>query len=467
MTIKDLITTHDTEEPNTVTSFIYSTDLDQTESTDYTEQFGFSTYPIESTTFQRELTRHLLRRHGKRELIEEIEDCDTYADRMDLVRDICKDIYETNKYKYSSIARTMNLAYNPIENWYRIEHQTTILEKGEQIDGFTKGAETNTFTKGSQSNSSTKGEQIDTFAKGEQTSTFTKGEEEDSIEYGATSETTQYGAKTTSKDGSNDRTLTYGDITDINEYNKDGNKVTQVANGQRQRTDDIGARHRNADTVRSLGKSWDNNAGKFSSVGIQTDASGNYLLQPNTVETPNGDGNYNPAEREYNETVQNDSHYTDTHTDIAVTDTTTEQGYKDVLLKTHGNDTDNLDIDETVTEGQHSDTVTTLLHTDTNNSGEREDTTVDGQRTDTTTSGVRSDSSTEGQRVDTTQNGARSDTNVSGEREDSTTFDNDAHGNVGTLTTQQMIEQERNIANVNLVKIVATDILKQIAILVY
>ena len=58
-------------------------------------------------------------------------------------------------------------------------------------------------------------------------------------------------------------------------------------------------------------------------------------------------------------------------------------------------------------------------------------------------------------------------TNTEAEREDNTTYDSEVRGNIGTLTNQQMIEMERKISNINLVKIVAEEIVAKCCMRVY
>lgn len=495
--------------------------------------FDDTPYEVYSGYFQKNLTDYMRFHFDCNKIVDSIADELDYADEM-IAR--CMNIYRTNEYKYRTLARSMRLSYNPIENWYRTEESSETFNKGAQNNSATKGSETINFTKGSQTNQDTVGSQTETFNKGAQSNSASVGQQVNTNEYGNTSETMQYGQKETTKEGSNDRTLvyasrtnsdtigattqtnTYGDIgeTDVIGATEQETKLakletkdthTQVVEKNKvapmQVEDSFGARHKNNDNARTLGKSAFDDNSSFGDVGVLTDVSGNYKLQPNTQETPNGDDAYNPAEREYNVGVQNESTYTDRHTttqlgddgDVKTTDAydvtrTVEQKdpnnrgdivstiqHTDTKTTTHGNDTigissrsdshtlgggtdtDNLDIDETITEGTHSDTKTALTHTDTLTSGARSDSSTEGAREDSTTIGQRSDSHTEGQRSDSQTNSSRSDSSVEGAREDTRDYTLDAHGNVGVTTAQDMIEQERKLALINLVQIVAQDII--------
>ena len=88
-----------------------------------------------------------------------------------------------------------------------------------------------------------------------------------------------------------------------------------------------------------------------------------------------------------------------------------------------------------------------------------------GSHTDNGTTG-----NTFGQRQDTSSEsetlGSHTDTD-SETKTSSSEHDFSRHGNIGVTTTQQMLEQERNVALFNLYSVVANDILKKIAIVVY
>ena len=116
------------------------------------------------------------------------------------------------------------------------------------------------------------------------------------------------------------------------------------------------------------------------------------------------------------------------------------------------------------TLGSRSDSGTTSetlgAHTDSGTTGE-----TLGAHTDNTTIsesiGARSDTSSLSETL-----GSHTDT-------DSVTTTNESehnfsrHGNIGVTTTQQMLQQQREVAMFNLYSVVANDILKKIAIVVY
>ena len=120
-----------------------------------------------------------------------------------------------------------------------------------------------------------------------------------------------------------------------------------------------------------------------------------------------------------------------------------------------------------MTEGSRVDSVDEAAHIDT---------VKDGQRIDDIDIDAHSDNSVEGKRIDTTEEAAYNDSIESGERNDE-----DKHGerhdtyerhykgvgNVGTMTTQDMIKQEREIALFSIFEIIARDIISQIACTVY
>lgn len=77
--------------------------------------------------------------------------------------------------------------------------------------------------------------------------------------------------------------------------------------------------------------------------------------------------------------------------------------------------------------------------------------------------GAREDSDN---RTDTINSGARSDS-TNGSHSETVTHELSRSGNIGVLTTQQMLESERQLAEFNFIHIVAKDILKNICICVY
>ena len=141
--------------------------------------------------------------------------------------------------------------------------------------------------------------------------------------------------------------------------------------------------------------------------------------------------------------------------------------------------------------GATSETRTQTAHTNTNTAGAHTDTLADAAHTDTTTDTVSSENSvtyqpneqTEtaygaasttnsyGAQTNTTEYGATSETAAGQAHTDSfsegartDTFERESyiHGNIGVTSTQQMIEQERNIANFSALHEIAHDIVLEI-----
>lgn len=533
MTVKEYL---EGNEPG-VRAFISNDYLNHIEDNDFTKHFGFPINAVTTEGFQDELEKWIKTHHGKKEIMEDYyyQDTDEEEVNISLVREMCISLYESNRYRYNTLWRTMWLEYNPIENNYKSERSVTTTNIGEQentkiqgaqLNSNTVGSQSNTKTQGAQSNSKTIGSQSNTFTQGSHNATKIQGAQSNSFSKGAVSVTDIHGATSESftkgeqvneteygsirKDfskGEQVNETAYGATSTSDTIGSIATSYTQQVNedvmGARQHTHNEGAKHKNSDEARSLGKSAFDDVSEFGKVGIQTESgTNNYILQPNTSETPNGDGAYNPSEREYNEHVENeasyqntdnDTSYTDTHTLGAHTDTVgshtdthTTQSHTDTLTEGSRSDYETVGVHtDEVTEGQRLDTKTTQAVTDTHSEvartdgedlGQREDTETYsqrsdgetlGQRADSESIGQREDSETFGQRTDNQNIGRREDTENLGEREDVTVYEYEMHGNVGTMSSQDMIKQERGLATLNLVEIISRDIIRQLCYTVY
>lgn len=106
------------------------------------------------------------------------------------------------------------------------------------------------------------------------------------------------------------------------------------------------------------------------------------------------------------------------------------------------------------------------IHGSTVTKGQRQDSESIGQKMNSETLGSRSDSETLGSRSDSETLGSRSDS-MSGSETNGSARHLEMKGNVGTMTTQDMIKQEREVALINFVEMVASDVISKIALRVY
>lgn len=86
-------------------------------------------------------------------------------------------------------------------------------------------------------------------------------------------------------------------------------------------------------------------------------------------------------------------------------------------------------------------------------------------KSNTTSSPTYQDKTTEGQHTDTHTEQSYTDQHTAASYQDKITVDR--HGNIGTKTTQSMIEEERNVARFNLLREICKDIVKDITFGVY
>lgn len=343
-----------------------------------------------------------------------------------LVANKCAGIYEANRFKYTLLARTVDLT--TIENYFRT------LDTTETLSGTGSATTTEAGTVGV-TGSLTKGEQNNTtnvnFSKGEATNSvntsFNKGASENSVnteytkgsESDSTSVTFNKGEATNSANGQlntgeNHITDTLGLVERIHDYG--ATKTETTTNGTK--TSTKGIQGDNSSVFRDADKTTD---GDNTTVTVKADARQEKETEPQTI----------------------NSHVTAARIDTSL---------------------------NTTTEGARTDTTAT-----TSTTGEREDvtatTSTEGARIDTTTS-----STTEGARSDTTATtsteGARVDSNTSNTTSNKTTTNthNDGHTRnmVGfNVMYAALINDARAAAVFNLVSVVAHDIVKVICNLVY
>ena len=242
---------------------------------------------------------------------------------------------------------------------------------------------------------------------GSQTNNHTVGAQSNSNVYGAVSEQDVIGQHTDSVQYGQNQT------THVN-----GATKTTTKNPQVQTTNVNGAKSHTEQEAHTTGVSAFDSAGTLSPVG-------------NAGTGTTGNTNFNNKERVIDEKTVGDASVTDT-----------------VTVAAHDVEVDTDSVTNTDTVAQHTDTTTVGTHTDTH---------TEQSKTDTINLGQRQDSDSLGQRQDTDDNNHTNEW----ERELK------VHGNIGTVTTQDMIKQEREIAMFNLLKVVAKDVAQRIAICIY
>lgn len=415
-----------------------------------------------SDNFQSMLTEHMKVRHGRKEIIESIIE-DSEEDEVDvsvIIKEICEDVYNSNKYRYNTLWNTMHLDYNPIENYDRTETEINNIFIGEQKFTHKQGEQTVDNAYGSRLNINTKGEmEIDNeydkvhkdVTKGEQqnlnqydkvSKTITKGEQANTNEYGSQLEINVNGEQNSSDiNGSRLQNTTYGELVKDLYYDE-----------QRKANEES----------RTLGVSPTEDSSEYGNTGIITDERGWWVLDPDRTE--NGDGAFHPKERVYTDNTENIDDHTDTETTKEHIDSVENVGYTDVHKK--DSYTDSKEV------VSHKDNLTEGERVDTEITGTRGDITIEGNRIDSEETLKRNDKVKEGKRIDTSEQVGYNDSVKSGERSDEDNHggrnDNNerhyyAHGNIGIRSNQELIAQERNIANLNILEIISRDIVSQIA----
>lgn len=420
------------------------------------------------------------------------------------------------EYKYNTLAGTIVQEYNPIENYNRSD------EYDETTHGDTETSGKTTLTNGKRESNSTlvKGEQEDvntsifgekgetkTINKGEQadTNTTTYGEEkeEKTTEYGESNEskTTEYGQE--SEETKKEHGQRDSNNTEINRFGVDhtfttntmdkvysvvdidlGSRhdVTEDDKGEIKRKDDtIYTKHTDKITNKSENDGFKNPfdfmekeniplSGYTKENGTTTTAYGAHTDTVNSTTYSTKDKTIFDLGIQKNKEITNTNKRTDT-VDVkkdekrdVKSNSTTEQEYTDTdtVTKEEHTDIEKTKIEaktdtENITKQEHKDIVNSVF-------GAREDTeisVVDGY-TDkvNTTSGTRTDTENNVQEEST-------DLTESNGKEESTGnkhYRLTSKGNIGVTTTQQMLEQERNVAMFSLMDVIIKDVVGSIAL---
>lgn len=379
-----------------------------------------------SSEFQQTLEQYLLTRYGCLEIqpyLEELGDITTQGITVQILS-TCDATYLSNKYRYEKLAETLDLIYNPIEN-YSMEESGT--------DSTTRNSKSTEGMTESEKDSST-GKNSDTTTNEESGTdrnyhTDIWGKQETTIEYGATSITDSLGEQSNSKElGAMTATDTIGAQTNSTSY------------GATSEERSFGGENITTNDNKTISEQ---------------------IAQKNKVSAFNS-SDYVP-----------DSSI-DTSTDRSETDksTVTKDARKDTISINAKTDSNNI--------GQRKDTHEVTAHTESDTIGAREDTHTSEAHTDKTSSIGHTDDK-EGRvehtftstitkattSEDSTERSGKRDTVVEGSGQDVTNHTLKRAGNIGVTTTQQMIESERQVANFNLVKIVAQDLIKLLCVCVY
>lgn len=379
-----------------------------------------------SSDFQSKLTQYLKTRYGNLEIqpyLEELGDVTTQG-LVVQVLSTCDATYLSNEYRYEKLAKTLDLIYNPIENYSMEESGTdSTTRNSKSTEGMTESGTDSASGKVSDTTTNTEnGTDVHYH-------TDIWGKQEVSTAYGATSSTDNVGAQSNVKETSAMTTTdTIGAQTNITEYG--------ATNEERS----FGSENTTTNDNRTIAEQ---------------------IAQTNKVSAFNS-SDYVPDSK------------IDTSTDRTETNKSTfaKDARKDIIS--------NSDHRDSIELGQRKDTHDISEHTESDKIGAREDTHTSTEHTDTTTHLGYSDDK-EGrdthefsatlEKNGTTENSSersgKRDTTIEGSAQDVTSHLLKRSGNIGVTTSQQMIESERQVANFNLVKIVAQDLVKLLCVCVY
>lgn len=395
-------------------------ELIQTATSDliFTDRYD-ANYIVKNEAFQTMLNGYMSSAYATLNLLNRFN---THA----LVANKCAGIYEANRFKYTLLARTVDLT--TIENYFRTLDTTETLSStgsGTTTENGTVGL-TGSFTRGEQNNSSNVN-----FNKGAATNS-----ENTTFEKGAASNTVNTEYNKGLESGSTNVTFNKGEATNSanGQLNTGENRLTDTL-GLVERIHDYGATKTETTT----------NGTKTSTKGIQGD---NSSVFRDADKTTDGDNTTVTVKADAKQEKETEPETINSHVTAARIDTSTN----------------------TTVEGARIDTTTT-----NSTSGAREDvtetTSTEGARSDTTAS-----TTTEGARIDTTATtsteGSRTDSNISNTTSTRTTSNthNDGHTRnmVGfNVMYAALINDARAAAVFNLVSVVAHDIVKVICNLVY
>lgn len=366
-------------------------------------------------------------------------------------------IYQ-NKYKYTKLAESLLLEYNPIENYNMVE-----TENFENHGNGTQSSNAS-YTNGQQKETVVNGERTTTDNIGERSENMLNGAKSESLKHGAIAETnvlgasmetdtTNYGTQTEtnleSLGAKNvDISSTVGGGTDTKTTESLPQTVTteEIVGGKTDtKTDTLGAKK---SVVSSAVNSFDtenyNNLEQNTTNEDGVTNSSQNVIGGSTNNTTQTIGNTSSSETN----VIADRNNTENRTESAVenSNTLTKNGYTDISKKSVAEKTDTKNIAE------YTDTNTTAEYTDTKTISSAVDSSVLSASTDT----ITKDSFTNNETGSIT----KSDTQ-SGER----TLNRS--GNIGITTTQQMIQQQRDIAVFSLEQIIIADIVENLCIRVW
>lgn len=366
--------------------------------------FNFDTFMIELEQFVKITYGSLCLRPSV------LDDVDNWSELRNLIGMMCNNVYVTNRYKYETLWDSMNFEYNPIENYNMVEH--------ESIDGSSTTDTTNVM--GSQTNTHSTSES-NTFGAIEKTNN------------GTDTKTNVYGAKTTTTSETNNVVNEFGETEE---------------NAEHRTTETLGSRtdNKNDTTTENIGEfktSTSANRGGNSSGSVTEQVSAY-----NESDWSNATKRVSSDERHEEDTGSS--------TEEAHTNTTTVTG----SITLGGQSNSNVVID-TVSNAEHTDEVTETKMGSVSESSRTDSENVAMSQTEVVGSH--------------TDNVSGSGSDVIGGREDSSNVDSansserelTRKGNIGVTTTQQMLEQERQIALFNIYSVIATDIISVIALRIY
>lgn len=379
-----------------------------------------------SSEFQQTLERYLLTRYGMLEIqpyLEELGDITTQGVTVQILS-TCDATYLSNKYRYDKLAATLDLIYNPIENYSMEESGTdSTTRNSKSTEGITESGKDTSTVKDSDT---TTNEETGTD---HHYHTDIWGKQETTTAYGATSTTDSIGEQSNSKD--------LGAMTTTDTIGAQSNTISYGATSEE----------------RSFG-------------GENVTTNDNRTIAEQVAQT-NKVSAFNSSEYVPDSSI-------DTSTDRSETDksTVTKDARTDTISTSAKTDSNDI--------GQRKDTHEVTAHTESDTIGAREDTHTSVAHTDTTSSIGHTDDK-EGRdehsfnatitkattSEDSSERSGKRDTVVEGSGQDVTNHTLKRAGNIGVTTSQQMIESERQVANFNLVKIVAQDLIKLLCVCVY
>lgn len=396
-----------------------------------------------------------------------------------------------NKYKYTKLAESLLLEYNPIENYN--------MEESENFENTGTGSESRntSFSNGEQKETIVTGERQNTNVLGERNETYLNGAKTETLKHGAVSETVQHGAVTESvKHGAVTETTVNGAVSEnvSTDYGTQ-TETTAESLGQKQKnttnvlgggtdTKDISNSEQVNSSNESIGGKTDT---KTDTLGLKNITVENAVNSFDTEVYNNLDKNItredgvsntyqnvtgssqNSSQQTLGATTTQESTITGERTNTTMenesavenTSTVTKNGYTDTTAKTVAERTDRKNT------GEYTDTTSTAEYTDTKNTGEYTDTNTTAEHTDSKTVDSVTDTNTTASSTDTVTKDSFTNTESDSVTKEDSQSGNRAltrKGNIGVTTTQQMIQQERDIAKFSLEQIIIADIVESLCI---